>query len=220
MSHPPLAFQISGKHLRWMDHGACNGTTDWTLFFADERAKRRGLPAEVPPEVDPFCQACDVRLTCLNWALDNDEDGVWGGTTRQQREAMKRPIVRAKCPACQSSSLFRTGMQQVCGDCGCSWEATKIHGHARAAVEHLATDSPLPLHPGNVIRLPIKRVWEQTALFDADPFRAEKRRRTRCSRKRRPPVDQPPLPGLAEVVPMVPRQVRTRPTAPVPAVAA
>lgn len=215
MSHPPLTFFISGEHMRWMDRGRCNGTPDWELFFADERAKRRGLPAEVPPEVAPVCGSCDVRLECLDWALRNDEVGVWGGTTLQQREAMKRPIVRAKCPACQSTNLFRAGSQQVCGDCGASWEATKIHGHAHAPVEQPATAVPVPLHPGNVIRLPVKWVYTQPELFDAASFRVEVAR-VRCSRKRRKPTagDQPPIPGLAEVVALVARQARTRPVAP------
>lgn len=222
MSHPPLTFFISGEQVRWMDRGRCNGTTDWELFFADERAKRRGLPAEVPPEVAPVCGACEVRLECLDWALSNDEEGVWGGTTLQQREAMKRPIVRAKCPACQSANLFRIGPQQVCGDCGSSWQATKIHGHASAVVEQLEAATPVPLHPGNVVRLPVKWVWQQPELFDAASFRVGAKTRVRCSRKRRKPsaFEQPLLPGVAAVVALASRQPRTRPTAPAPAVAA
>jgi WhiB family transcriptional regulator, redox-sensing transcriptional regulator len=207
MSHPPLAFQISGKHLRWMDRGACNGAADWTLFFADERAKRRGLPAEVPPEIDPYCQACEVRIECLNWALDNDEEGVWGGTTLQQREAMKRPIVRAKCPACQGRSLFRAGMQQVCGECGTSWNATKVHGNASASVD-LSPASP------NVFRL-AKPVYAQPELFDVSPWRAAPCKRKRIRRPRRTPRgEQLVLPGLDAVVTPLRRQPPTTPTAP------
>jgi hypothetical protein len=193
-----------------MDRGACNGTTDWTLFFADERAKRRGLPAEVPPEVDPFCQACEVRITCLNWALDNDEDGVWGGTTLQQREAMKRPIVRAKCPACQGRSLFRAGLQQVCGECGTSWTATKIHGNASASVD-LSPASPTII-PLTAVR---KRWYAQPELFDPSAWRAEPCRRKRTRRPRRAPQgEQLVLPGLDAVVTPLHRQTRTTPTAP------
>lgn len=220
MTKPPLAFFISGKDVAWMRGANCR-RTDPDLFHQDEWTKRRGLPAEVPPEVAPVCGACEVRIECLAYALDNDEFGVWGGTTRQQREAMKRPIVRAKCPACQSSSLFRADLQQVCGDCGASWEATKIHGHATVKVER-AGDTPVPMHPDNVVRLPVKWVWRQPELFDAASFRVVAKTRVRCSRKRRKPpaFEQPPLPGVAAVIALVSRYPRTRPTAPAPAVAA
>lgn len=217
MKHPPLAFSISGEQMRWMDRGRCNGTTDWRAFFADERAKRRGLPAEVPPQVASICGACEVRIECLNWALENEEEGVWGGTTLQQREAMKRPIVRAKCPACQGRSLFRAGLQQVCGDCGSSWEATKIHGNAHAPVPVVEG----VVHEGaRVIRLPVRWTWEQPELFEVTAFRVEPVRvRRSCRRRKRSDVEQLLIPSLAAVVAAIPSQARTRPAAP-PAVAA
>jgi WhiB family redox-sensing transcriptional regulator len=206
-----LVFSISGKHMQWMDDGACNGTPDWELFFADERAKRRGLPAEVPPEIDPFCQSCEVRITCLNWALEHDEDGVWGGTTKQQREAISRPTVRAKCPACQGRSLFRAGVQQVCGDCGTSWNATKIHGNATAPVD-LTPSSP------NLIPIVIpaaKPVYAQPELFDVSAWRAEPCKRKRAKRARSiVRVEQMEIPGLNPAVrPMHRQPVRANPRA-------
>jgi hypothetical protein len=211
MHDSPLNFSINGSHLRWMDDGACNGVGDWnTLFFGDERAKRRGLPAEVPSEAERFCLACDVRVECLSWALDNDEDGVWGGTTRQQREAMSRPIVRAKCPACQGRSLFRAGLQQVCGDCGSSWEATKIHGNAHAPV-----DVTTPGRTGNVILLPVRWTFEQPPLFDTARYVV-----ARTPRKRGPRTckvcrdEQLRIPGIDGKVTRLRRQARTKPVTP------
>lgn len=140
MPHPELTFNLSGAHVRWMDHGQCNGNPEWQdLFFADEWTRRRGLPAEVPPETQRVCGACPVKGECLDWALAHDEYGVWGGTTRQQREAMARPIIRAKCPACQGRNLFRAGTQQICGDCAAAWTATKIHGNASAGIADRGT---------------------------------------------------------------------------------
>lgn len=35
------------------------------------------------------CAFCPIRLACLEWALDNDETGIWGGTTDDDRSAIK-----------------------------------------------------------------------------------------------------------------------------------
>jgi WhiB family redox-sensing transcriptional regulator len=200
MPNSGLSFFISGEQVRWMDRAYCNGISfqdSEDLFFADEWTRRRGLPAEVPPDTQRVCGACDVRIECLEWALTNDEEGVWGGTTRQQREAMKRPIVRAKCPACQSVNLFRAGIRQVCGDCASSWEATKIHGDARSPVEQPPADTPLPLHPGHVIRLPATWTYEQQSLFAATVVEGAKRRRSRVPRHKARTETQQPIPGVA-----------------------
>ena len=104
----------------------------------------------------------------------------------------------------------------MCGDCGASWEATKIHGDAKAPVER-STLTPIPLHPGNVVRLPVRWGWQQPELFDAATFRVEKVR-PKCSRKRRrrepSRFEQLVLPEVVAVVVFVPRQARTKPTAP------
>ncbi|MCW6003848.1 WhiB family transcriptional regulator [Micromonospora sp. CPCC 205371] len=202
MHDSPLTFFISGADVAWMDKANCSDTSEQVkrLFFADELAKRRGLPAEVPADADALCQACVARVECLAWALEHDEFGVWGGTTRQQREAMARPIVRAKCPACQGRMLFRAGRQQICGECGTSWEATRIHGDAKTAV---------PIPDPTPVRLAGWRPglrWEQPPLLGfalalAQPaatkrnVRAVGRRTVR--RHRRAWVGQLPLPGCA-----------------------
>lgn len=213
MSHPPLTFFISGADVAWMRNANCQ-RTDPDRFHQDEWTKRRGLPAEVPPDVAPICGACEVRIDCLAYALQHDEYGVWGGTTRQQREAMQRPIVRAKCPACQSANLFQVVAQQVCGDCGASWQATKIHGNARASVTQPVAGTPVPMHPGNVVRLPAKWTYEQPPLFDWARFQIE-RVRVRCSRRLRKMSvgEQLPLPGVAVIHAGVSRQARTKPVA-------
>ncbi len=37
------------------------------------------------------CGDCPVRLLCLEYALEAGErDGIWGGLTRHEREALKR----------------------------------------------------------------------------------------------------------------------------------
>jgi hypothetical protein len=39
------------------------------------------------------CRGCAVRVQCLEYALDlpaNDDEGVWGGTSRQERHDARR----------------------------------------------------------------------------------------------------------------------------------
>ena len=49
-----------------------------------------------PRDAKRVCMACDVRATCLQWALDTDEQwGVYGGLTVRQRRALKRQAVAA-----------------------------------------------------------------------------------------------------------------------------
>lgn len=217
MPHPPLSFFISGTSVAWMRHAACKGA-DRDVFFADEQAKRRGLPAEVPAEAEVFCGSCSVQQACLDYARQTDAYGIWGNTTRQQREALDRPIVRAKCPGCQGANLFRAGAEQVCAACGKSWLATKIHGNASAPVD-LTPASP------NVIPLVVpaaKPVYAQDPLFDVSGLRSEPCRRKRVRRKPRVSQgEQLPIPGVDPVVrPLRRHAARTSPTTPRRAAAA
>ncbi|GAB3863229.1 WhiB family transcriptional regulator [Nocardioides maradonensis] len=49
-------------------------------FFADHR-----------PTVDiqRCCKACPVREQCLQFALENDEEGYWGGMSETARRRLK-----------------------------------------------------------------------------------------------------------------------------------
>lgn len=42
-----------------------------------------------------ICATCPERLDCLAEALENDEHGIWGGTTRRERNKMKNRRVGA-----------------------------------------------------------------------------------------------------------------------------
>lgn len=38
-----------------------------------------------------LCGACPLRLLCLEYALEaGEEDGIWGGLTRNERKSLKR----------------------------------------------------------------------------------------------------------------------------------
>lgn len=37
-----------------------------------------------------ICSGCEIRVACLKWALDNDEQGLWGGISETQRKQLRR----------------------------------------------------------------------------------------------------------------------------------
>lgn len=48
-------------------------------------------------EAKHVCRRCDVRESCLGWALQNDFDhGVWGGLSEDERRERKRRNARAR----------------------------------------------------------------------------------------------------------------------------
>ncbi len=37
-----------------------------------------------------ICKACPYKNPCLEWALENNELGIWGGTTAYERRGLRR----------------------------------------------------------------------------------------------------------------------------------
>ncbi|ANS62678.1 regulatory protein [Streptomyces lincolnensis] len=71
----------------WRDHAACRHE-DPDLFFPIGTTG----PALVQQEqAKAVCRRCPVREECLEWALDTGQAiGVWGGTSENERRALKR----------------------------------------------------------------------------------------------------------------------------------
>jgi WhiB family redox-sensing transcriptional regulator len=71
----------------WMSRGACHDQ-DPELFFPI---------ADTGPALQQFsaakavCGRCAVRAICLSYALGTAQYGIWGGTTPQERHAMRQP---------------------------------------------------------------------------------------------------------------------------------
>ena len=55
-----------------------------SVFFGDEdeSSSERDLRIRIAKDL---CSRCPDREPCLRWAIHNDEEGVWGGTTKQER---------------------------------------------------------------------------------------------------------------------------------------
>ncbi|WP_017538765.1 WhiB family transcriptional regulator [Nocardiopsis halophila] len=76
----------------WVRHGACR-QYDPELFFPVSSSGPGHQTVELAKAV---CRSCPVRQECLRWALRAGEaDGVWGGTTPEERRYMRRELVPA-----------------------------------------------------------------------------------------------------------------------------
>jgi WhiB family redox-sensing transcriptional regulator len=73
--------------LGWMSQGACQGV-DPELFFpvAPTGPALREIDA-----AKAVCRSCTVRAPCLSYGLETRQDGIWGGTTMEERFAMREP---------------------------------------------------------------------------------------------------------------------------------
>jgi WhiB family redox-sensing transcriptional regulator len=69
----------------WWDESLCleeKIPTDLFYGTEDETVGERNLRIEMAKAV---CSRCSVRTNCLEWARSNDERGIWGGTTENER---------------------------------------------------------------------------------------------------------------------------------------
>jgi WhiB family redox-sensing transcriptional regulator len=76
----------------WRHRAACRDE-DPELFFPIGTTGPALLQVD---EAKAVCQRCDAVDECLTWALDSDQDaGVWGGLSEDERRAVKRRRVGA-----------------------------------------------------------------------------------------------------------------------------
>lgn len=60
------------------------------LFFPSEMKPGQDRQRILNKEAAALCYGCPVTVECLEYALDNNETGVWGGTTTNQRHNFTR----------------------------------------------------------------------------------------------------------------------------------
>lgn len=71
----------------WQKHARCAKPGMHDLFFPE---KDNPSKEDYAPALQE-CRACPVREQCLQYALDTKtKDGVWGGLTPREREALTR----------------------------------------------------------------------------------------------------------------------------------
>jgi WhiB family redox-sensing transcriptional regulator len=75
----------------WRQSALCR-EQDPELFFP---IGTTGPAAVQVDEAKAICSRCAVVEPCLSWALDTGQDaGVWGGTSEDERRALKRRSAR------------------------------------------------------------------------------------------------------------------------------
>lgn len=62
------------------------------FFDYEDEANPQKLEGRVPQEVLDACQACRIRVQCLDWALQHESHGYWALTRRNARVKLRRKL--------------------------------------------------------------------------------------------------------------------------------
>ena len=81
------AAVTTGRVSSWRDAAACLHA-DPNLFFPVSATGRSLIQVA---DAKAICARCPVRRECLEFARSNEPiDGIWGGTTSQERQRARR----------------------------------------------------------------------------------------------------------------------------------
>jgi WhiB family redox-sensing transcriptional regulator len=73
------------EEIGWQERALC-AQTDPEAFFPEKGGSTR--------EAKKVCLSCEVRVECLEYALENDERfGIWGGLSERERRRLKKQAV-------------------------------------------------------------------------------------------------------------------------------
>jgi WhiB family redox-sensing transcriptional regulator len=89
------AWRLNTKEntMDWRDKSACL-TVDPELFFP---VGNTGPALDQIEKAKAVCAGCSVVENCLQYALESNQDsGVWGGLSEDERRALKRRAARAR----------------------------------------------------------------------------------------------------------------------------
>lgn len=98
-SYPTAPYRKLPKPLmenyEWQQKGACVDV-DTELFYLPYNARGEAKRLQ-EAEAKAVCVTCPVREQCLEFALATEEQfGVWGGMTEDERAALLKKIKRNK----------------------------------------------------------------------------------------------------------------------------
>jgi WhiB family redox-sensing transcriptional regulator len=84
------SLSLSIERDDWRDLSACRDT-DPDLFFP---VGTTGPAIEQIENAKAVCRVCEVQQQCLDYALATNQDsGIWGGTSEEERRALRRQWV-------------------------------------------------------------------------------------------------------------------------------
>ena len=92
--------------------GRCR-SMDPELFFSDDKT--------VQEQAKEVCWRCPERVECLSWAIEGNISGVFGATTKPQRDKLSWRRDRVHCPVCTSNMVVADGKGQICVACAHTW---------------------------------------------------------------------------------------------------
>ncbi|MGH8903868.1 MAG: WhiB family transcriptional regulator [Egibacteraceae bacterium] len=72
--------------MRWRERAACLGE-DTECFFP---AGTSGPALDLIERAKQLCADCVVSSQCLEYAVQTNQDGVWGGLTEDERRRLRR----------------------------------------------------------------------------------------------------------------------------------
>ena len=80
-------------HDRWRQEASCRNV-DPDLFFP---VGTTGMAIEQIESAKAVCDECPVSGPCLEFALSTNQDsGVWGGTSEEERRSLRRQWLRQR----------------------------------------------------------------------------------------------------------------------------
>lgn len=67
---------------------------DTNIFYPEDEdpVVRVRMTRQAKEELKPLCASCAFSGPCLEWALKNNEYGIWAGTDEADRKRLKRKI--------------------------------------------------------------------------------------------------------------------------------
>ena len=90
MSALATSMALSSADYRWRKDAACRDTSP-DLFFP---VGTTGQALIQIAQAQAVCAKCPVQTECLQFALATNQDsGIWGGTTEEERRKLRRAYV-------------------------------------------------------------------------------------------------------------------------------
>ncbi|CAB4542895.1 unannotated protein [freshwater metagenome] len=87
----------------WRDEAVCR-ETDPDLFFPIGTTGQALLQIDRAKQV---CNECTVQVSCLEFALETNQDsGIWGGTSEEERRDIRRRIAARNRIAIMNARSF------------------------------------------------------------------------------------------------------------------